>query len=167
MTDQEKFDKEVNEKGALILRILAGIGIFASISMSIVALGQNSNSSIVYRNIAIAKSPSISLSTKDISTTVLPGSKRGFDGQLHDAYTVTTFNAKVDQPISIKVNNTDSAAHSITAPDLGINIIVKPGIHTYSVIIRKKGHFVWYCDLPCDNWAMEHAGYMQGYFNIT
>jgi plastocyanin len=37
-TDQQKFDEQVNKTGKLVLQILAGVGIFAALMMSIVAL---------------------------------------------------------------------------------------------------------------------------------
>jgi plastocyanin len=37
-TDQQRFDEQVNKTGKLVLQILAGVGIFAALLMSIVAL---------------------------------------------------------------------------------------------------------------------------------
>jgi FtsP/CotA-like multicopper oxidase with cupredoxin domain len=31
----------------------------------------------------------------------------------------------------------------------------------------KAGSYIWYCKLPCDPWAMSHAGYMIGRVKVT
>jgi len=31
----------------------------------------------------------------------------------------------------------------------------------------KAGSYIWYCKLPCDAWAMSHAGYMIGRVKVT
>lgn len=42
-TDQQKFDEEVQRKGKLVLEVLAGVGIFAALIMSTIALLQSSD----------------------------------------------------------------------------------------------------------------------------
>ena len=42
-TDQEKFDEQVNKTGKLVLEILAGVGVFAAVVMSLAALLVASN----------------------------------------------------------------------------------------------------------------------------
>ncbi len=93
--------------------------------------------------------------------------KPGPDGKLHDAFSVTNFYARVGQPVKLIINNTDTTAHSITAPSAGVSILVKPGTHTYTLLVRKAGRFEWLCMLPCDPFSMSHSGYMRGFITVT
>lgn len=97
--------------------------------------------------------------------TVSPGIKPGSDGKLHDAFSVTNFEVRAGQPVKLVINNTDSAPHSITAPAAGVNILIRPGTHTYTLLVRKTGRFQWYCTQPCDPYSMSHNGYMRGYIS--
>jgi len=99
--------------------------------------------------------------------TVSPGVKPGPDGKLHDAFSVTNFSAHVGQPVKLVINNTDSAVHSIVAPDAGVRIMVKPGLHTYTLLVHKAGRFQWLCMMPCDPYSMAHNGYMRGYITVS
>lgn len=94
--------------------------------------------------------------------TVSPELKPGPDGKLHDAFSVTNFEVHAGQPVKLVINNTDSSPHSITSPDAGVNIVVRPGTHTYTLLVRKTGRFDWFCDQGCDPYAMSHLGYMRG-----
>lgn len=98
-----------------------------------------------------------------VYASVSPGIKPGPDGKLHDAFSVTSFAVHAGQPVKLVIDNTDSSPHSITSPDAGVNIMVRPGTHTYTLLVRKSGHFHWYCMQPCDPYSMSHVGYMQGY----
>lgn len=95
--------------------------------------------------------------------SVTPGIKPGTDGKLHDAYSVTDFTVHAGQPVKLVINNTDSVPHSINSPAAGVNILVKPGTHTYTLLVHKAGHFEWSCTQPCDPYSMSHLGYMRGY----
>jgi nitrous oxide reductase len=95
--------------------------------------------------------------------SVTPEIKPGTDGKLHDAFSVTNFYAHVGQPVKLVINNTDTVDHSINSPDVGVNIVAKPGTHTYTLIVRKAGRFLWLCMMPCDPYSMSHIGYMRGY----
>jgi heme/copper-type cytochrome/quinol oxidase subunit 2 len=97
--------------------------------------------------------------------TVSPGVKPGPDGKLHDAFSVTDFTVHPGQPVKLVINNTDSGPHSITAPGAGVNIIARPGTHTYTLLVHRTGRFEWYCEEPCDPYSMMHAGYMRGYID--
>jgi len=99
--------------------------------------------------------------------TVSPGIKPGADGKLHDAFSVTNFYVHAGQPIKLVINNTDSAEHSIVAPGAGVSITVKPGIHTYTLLVRKAGRFEWFCGMPCDPYSMAHDGYMRGFITAS
>lgn len=95
--------------------------------------------------------------------TVSPGVKPGPDGKLHDAFSVTDFTVHVGRPMRLVINNTDTSPHSINAPDAGVNIVVRPGMHTYTLLVRRTGRFEWYCMMPCDPFSMAHVGYMRGF----
>jgi len=95
--------------------------------------------------------------------TVSPGVKPGPDGKLHDAFSVTNFEVHAGQAVKLVINNTDNGPHSITSPSAGVNILVRPGTHTYTLLVRKTGRFEWYCTQPCDPYSMSHVGYMRGY----
>jgi plastocyanin len=99
--------------------------------------------------------------------TVSPGVKPGPDGKLHDAFSVTNFYAHVGQAVKLVINNTDTSDHSINAPDAGVNIVVKPGVHTYTLVVHKAGRFEWFCSFPCDPYSMAHVGYMRGYITAS
>lgn len=94
--------------------------------------------------------------------SVSPGIKPGPDGKLHDAFSVTSFEVRAGQPMKLVIDNTDDAPHSITSPAAGLNLLVKPGTHTYTLIVHSQGVFTWYCSLPCDPFSMAHVGYMRG-----
>jgi heme/copper-type cytochrome/quinol oxidase subunit 2 len=95
--------------------------------------------------------------------TVSPGIKPGADGKLHDAFSITQFTVQAGRPVKLVINNTDSAVHSITAPGAGVNIVVRPGSHVYTLLVHKTGKFTWFCAYPCDPYSMSHIGYMRGY----
>lgn len=97
-----------------------------------------------------------------IYMSVSPGIKPGPDGKLHDAFSVTSFEVHAGQPVKLVIDNTDNAVHSITSPGAGVNIIVRPGTHTYMLLVAKTGVFQWYCNYPCDPYSMMHNGYMRG-----
>jgi hypothetical protein len=95
--------------------------------------------------------------------TVSPGIKPGPDGKLHDAFSVTNFTVTAGKPVKLVINNTDTSPHSITAMGAGVNIIVRPGVHSYTLLVHKLGRFEWMCTQPCDPYSMSHVGYMRGY----
>jgi heme/copper-type cytochrome/quinol oxidase subunit 2 len=98
---------------------------------------------------------------------VAPEWKKGPDGEKHDAYSKTNFTVKVGQPLLMTIDNRDDTVHSITSGEAGVNIVVKPGIHTYTLIVHHTGHFKWICAYPCDPFAMDRAGYMGGYITAV
>jgi hypothetical protein len=53
--------------------------------------------------------------------------------------------------------------HSITATGAG----VKPGVHTYTLIVHSTGRFKWVCAYPRDPFSMVHTSYMQGYITAA
>ncbi|WP_249009779.1 hypothetical protein [Conexibacter sp. DBS9H8] len=94
--------------------------------------------------------------------SVAPGVKPGPDGQLHDAFSQTTFAAYVGRPVRLVINNTDTVPHSIVSAAAGVDITVRPGTHTYTLLVKKSGIFQWHCSFPCDPYSMSHVGYMMG-----
>jgi hypothetical protein len=77
----------------------------------------------------------------------------------------------VGQPLKLRIDNTDNQPHSITSPGAGLNITIRPGAHTYTLIVAKAGRFLWFCVFPCDSdangWAMRHPSYMSGYISAS
>jgi heme/copper-type cytochrome/quinol oxidase subunit 2 len=175
-TDQERFDEEVTIKGKVVLEVLGGVGIFAALLMSVVALvqsGESAGTSLAATPKPAATAPaaataaSATAPAEVVDLKVAPEIKKGPEGKLHDAFTVTEFHVKVGQPLTLHVDNTDTAPHSITAPEAGVNIVIQPGTHDYTLVANKAGKFEWNCALPCDPWAMAHPGYMAGYITAS
>ncbi len=178
--DQAEFDDTVVKTGKTVVEVVAGLGIFAALLMSIIALSQSSehNTVTVISGTAVATTggpgsvnAGAALPAKLISLKVIPGSKLGPDKIKHDAFTQTEYAVKVGQTLDLKIDNTDEGEHSITSPQIGVNIVVKPGIHTYQIVVKEKGKFSWFCVIPCDDtangWAMQHAGYMSGFITAS
>jgi heme/copper-type cytochrome/quinol oxidase subunit 2 len=94
--------------------------------------------------------------------SVSPGVKPGPDGQLHDAYSQTTFYVHAGRPTKLVIDNTDNVPHGIVTPMANVNIVVRPGTHTYTLLIKRTGTFAWNCSFPCDPFSMTHMGYMMG-----
>jgi heme/copper-type cytochrome/quinol oxidase subunit 2 len=69
--------------------------------------------------------------------------------------------------VQLTIDNKDDAVHSITATEAGVSIVVMPGVHTYTLLVHKAGHFKWICAYPCDPFAMARVAYMQGYITAT
>jgi hypothetical protein len=53
--------------------------------------------------------------TKVLALKIVGSYKKGPDGKLHDAFTVTDFNVKVGQPETLKIDNTPMTAGSSTS----------------------------------------------------
>lgn len=111
----------------------------------------------------VVKLASSAPAASTVYLTISPDLKPAPDGKLHDAFSVTDFTVHPGQAVKLVINNTDDAPHSITSPSAGVNIVVKPGMHTYTLLVQKQGHFLWYCAYPCDPYSMSHIGYMRGY----
>jgi uncharacterized cupredoxin-like copper-binding protein len=143
--------------------VLAGVGVvLALIAIDVVLINgtQPAQARQVQQIVKTSGAPAVQ---STVYLTASPGVKPGPDGKLHDAFSVTTFYAHVGQPVKLVINNTDSSDHSITAPSAGVSITVKPGVHTYTLLVRKAGRFEWFCMMPCDPYSMAHIGYMRGY----
>jgi heme/copper-type cytochrome/quinol oxidase subunit 2 len=126
-----------------------------------------------------------------ITVYVLPGSNglgfTGPDRAHHDTMVPSSFVLRKGVPVTLTVINLDEMKHSITAPGLGVNMVVKPGVEgkngtiapsttTYTFIPGKAGEFRWYCIFPCDmpnHWAMsasydgpDRDGFMAGIIRV-
>jgi hypothetical protein len=172
-TDQEQFDATVRREGKITLQILGGLAIFAALIMSTVALIVSSgkaDSNVPATRAPVAAAPS-SPSAPPIDVSIVGGNKRGPDGKMHDSFSKTNYAVKVGQPTRLRINNTDDVPHSITSVETGVEIIVQPGVHTYSIVAKKAGRFLWVCNIVCDSgaagWAMTHPGYMAGYITAS
>jgi hypothetical protein len=102
-----------------------------------------------------------------IYLSVTPGIKPAVDGKLHDAFSVTNFTVRVGQPLKLVIDNTDTVPHSINSVGAGVNIVARPGTHTYTMIVHKQGKFLWMCMYPCDPYSMAHIGYMRGWITAV
>lgn len=102
------------------------------------------------------------------------------DAKGHDTMVPSTFGVKVGIPVKVTVINYDEGAHTITAPGLGLNAVIKPGVEFttppaganatellnqvvpgithFTFTVKKAGVYRWHCALPCDagqnGWAM-------------
>ena len=109
----------------------------------------------------------------------------GPDGNKHDVFAaIGGTTVKVGVPVTITITNKDDVQHSMTSPDLGLNIVVPAatdkgdGTISYTFTPTKAGSFRWFCALPCDTdnagWDMTSDGtgngqnnFMAGYINVT
>jgi hypothetical protein len=150
------------------LKALAGVGILAAVLMSMVALVQSSERQEARAaSQAAAELAALPPVAKVVDVSVIPEGKRGPEGEKHDEFTVTEFAVRAGQPQELRIDNTDEVPHSITAPEAGVNIVVTPGIHTYTLLVKQPGRFLWFCTFRCDEWAMQHPGYMSGYITVS
>jgi heme/copper-type cytochrome/quinol oxidase subunit 2 len=114
----------------------------------------------------------------------------GPDKLHHDSFIPASFVLKAGEQVQLTVINYDDVPHSITAPGLGLNLVVKPGTDvagsdqvtpvttTFTFTPTKKGQFRWHCMFPCDTGtgkgvAMKSSfdgqdadGFMAGYIEV-
>ena len=151
------------------LKALAGAGILAAVLMSMVALVQSSerDEARAASQAAAEQAAALPPVAKLVVLKVIPEGKRGPEGEKHDEFTQTEFTVHVGQPQELTIDNTDEVPHSITSPAAGVNIVVMPGTHTYTLLVKHAGTFLWFCTFQCDEWAMQHPGYMSGYITAS
>jgi malic enzyme len=174
-----EFDRTVDKDGKIVLEWLAGAAVVAALLMSIIALNNSSEHKTVTvasgagaaATSGAASGKAAAIPPKVISLKVVAGGKVGPDGKQHDTFTKTEYAVKVGQKLDLRIDNTDEGEHSITSPQIGVNLVIKPGVHTYEIVVKEKGRFSWFCLIPCDEdtngWAMQHAGYMAGFITAT
>jgi plastocyanin len=106
-----------------------------------------------------------------VHITIAGSAKRGPDGKMHDAFSVTNYRVDAGIPVKLVIDNRDDQPHSISSPGAGVSIIAAPGRHTYTLLVDRVGTYFWYCAFPCDSdaggWAMKHPGYMSGYITAA
>ena len=167
---EARYRREFGDAAArrFALRALAGAGITAAVVMSMVALIRSTEKHEArLASQAAAEAAVLPPVAKMVVLKVIPEYKVGPEGEKHDAFTTTEFSVRVGRPQQLQIDNTDEVPHSITAPDAGVNIVVMPGVHTYTLVVKRTGRFIWFCTFRCDEWAMEHTGYMSGYITAT
>ena len=167
---EASYRREFGEAAArkFALKTLAGAGIAAALVISMVALIQSGEREEARAaSQAAEQAAALPPVATVVSLKVIPEGKLGPEGEKHDEFTQTEFTVHVGQPQQLRIDNTDSVPHSITSPGAGINIVVMPGVHTYTLLVKHTGKFLWFCVFRCDEWAMEHPGYMSGYITAV
>ncbi len=125
-----------------------------------------------------AMAASTALKHQNLTLTILPGSRLGPDGKMHDTYSPADETIVAGVPTTISIYNYDTGTHSFTASALGVNIQAKaskkngvPAVTTYTFTPKKTGDFTWVCLDKCDGaangWAMRHNGYMMGTLDVV
>ncbi|HSP71356.1 MAG TPA: hypothetical protein VLN26_03245 [Gaiellaceae bacterium] len=109
---------------------------------------------------------------------------KGSDGLRHDTTLGASFSVPQGAEVTVTVYNYDEGPHTITAPNLGLNVKIPgakneekgiPSSTTFTFSAAKAGKFLWYCSLPCDAgqsfWDMKSPskkiGFMAGYITVT
>lgn len=150
-------------RSKIALALLAAVAIVLAligIDVAVISGAQQAPARPVIQVVKLSGSQSVQ---PVVDLSVSPAVKPGPDGKLHDAFSVTNFTVHAGLPVKLIINNTDDATHSIVSPGAGVRILVRPGVHTYTLLVRSQGHFEWYCMQPCDPYSMDHLGYMRGY----
>jgi plastocyanin len=166
-------EREATERAnrRAITALFMGIVVLAVIGVSVSAIAASMMGPRHQAMLATASASSSSVSTagasKTISLWVAPSWKKGADGQLHDAYSQTNFTVRAGQPLRLVIDNRDESPHSITSAEAGVNIVVQPGVHTYTLIVQHAGTYKWICAYPCDPYSMGRPGYMAGYIRAS
>jgi len=104
--------------------------------------------------------------------------KMGPDGKWHDAFLPASFSVHAGDTVQVTVYNYDEGAHSFTSTSLSSTEVVDQQIPAGSektpsktvftfTAPTKPGKYLWWCDQPCDPWAMKHIGYMRGYVTVV
>lgn len=163
LTESQKTER-ANRRATIAL--FAGLVVLATVGITVSVIA---NALIVHppRTNGETSALAVAAAPARVSLFVAPSWKKGPEGELHDAYSKTNFNVRVGQPVQLTIDNRDSAVHSITSGEAGVNIVVRPGVHTYTLVVHQAGHFKWVCVFECDPFSMTHVGYMQGYITAT
>jgi plastocyanin len=166
MTDQERFDHEVQTVGKRALFWLFGALAILSLILSVAAVAKTPKQAPQYVTVKQYVTKTVQVATQVPTQTVTlkvgPAWKKGPDGKLHDAFSVTTFKLAAGKAITLRITNFDNVPHSITSPQAGVDIVAQPGTHDYTLMVSKAGTYKWFCRFGCDPWSMAHLGYMTG-----
>ncbi|KLU63190.1 plastocyanin [Peptococcaceae bacterium CEB3] len=128
----------------------------------------------------VAQQPSV----ENVAMTVLPGTKLGSDGKLHDIFSPANLTIRKGET-KVTVYNYDGGSHDFVSKDLNLNVQVPghkkkgdPSVTTFIIKADKAGNYHWLCNVPCDGaanpnkpgsakgWAMSHDGYMAGVVHV-
>jgi plastocyanin len=112
-------------------------------------------------------------SSSTLSVYIFPSEQgiKGPDGKGHDSFVPSSFVLHSGVPTTLNIINYDEGLHTITAPDLGLNLMITPGSSvgdevqpvttTATVTVPQAGVYRWYCAMDCDggggNWAMSNG----------
>jgi hypothetical protein len=118
----------------LQLALFGGILVAAILGISLAALVN----SVASRG---DRRPAPSLAAEWASVVINGANELGPDGRRHDSWSVTSYRVAVGRPLRLRIDNRDGAPHTMTAPAAGISIIAKPGVHTYTIVVRRAGRF--------------------------
>lgn len=135
--------------------------------------GENGQWAMSQQGYMIGKITVTNDKTQHVSLVINAGYKLGSDGKLHDAFTPGDFTIGSGSPVELTVYNFDNGKHTLTAPDLGVNMQISgskqkgdPSVTTYTFTPNKQGTFKWICADRCDGqngqWAMVQDNYMIG-----
>lgn len=118
-----------------------------------------------------------------VTLYVMPGSLKGSDGQMHDAIVPSSLVFQSGVATTLNIVNFDDGSHTITSPDLGMDLTIQPGgatqpvTTTATLTFPQAGVYRWYCNLTCDgpsHYAMGAGwdgpgedGYMAGNFMVV
>ncbi len=169
---EARYRSEASEAAARRFGVtaIASVAVLAALVLSAAALIRSSEHSeqraVAEAAVSEQLVPAASVA-KAITLKVIPEGKLGPEGEKHDEFTTTEFTVRVGQPQTLKIDNTDTQPHSITAPGANVNIVAMPGIHSYTLLVRSAGTYLWFCTFRCDEWAMTHVGYMSGYITAV
>jgi len=104
---------------------------------------------------------------------IKPSSKMASDGQMYDAFRRAFIKTYVGQRVTVTFKNYDTAQHSFTVPQLGINEIFKGAARagafttkTVTLAFSRAGTYHWRCVFPCDGYSMKQQGYMTGTITV-
>jgi plastocyanin len=154
---------------------LLGLGALAVLAVALSACGGSNNSGSASANVGSnsQSSPAVESVSLVVKSDEEHG-KKGPEGTWHDAYLPANFSVKAGATVHVTVTNYDEGPHSFTSSELGTNATVAPGSEskpsktTFTFKAPKKaGSYEWYCAMPCDPWAMTHAGFMKGHVTVT
>ncbi|EJY54429.1 metallophosphoesterase [Alicyclobacillus hesperidum URH17-3-68] len=118
------------------------------------------------------------LSMQTVALTVLPGSRLGADGKLHDTVTNPNFTVVKGVPVKLSVYNYSANQYTLVNTMLGLRLHIAaaprqgvPMISTITFTPTTEGAFSWRCtasvDGHLDRWALNHQGFMEGIMHVV
>lgn len=180
-----------NHTGSRSKVTIIGLGMLLSIAALLALVVKlNNNGNTQHANAATL--PAATAAAPEATTAAAPEeitlvvksdeehAKKGPEGEWHDAYLPADFSVKAGATVKVTVYNYDDSAHSFTSPGLGVNAKIAPGGETHpskttftfqapskAATYQNGGSYEWYCDMPCDPFAMSHYGFMKGHVTVS